>query len=154
MKNKKIVIFLVILIILSGFGREFVMKNINWVIKYLTEGGSYWAQSIFDPLLNWSLKELVFLKWVLTIVFTGYFYGLTISIIYFAFPENKLYLKMTTFTYLLLLFVSFILVVYGVQINDLHALHPIIRNLMGVAQSFLPLMVLFLLFKFLPQKKA
>jgi hypothetical protein len=154
MKNKKSVFLLVALIVLSGFGREFIMKNINWVVKYLTQGGGYWAQEMFDPLLGWSLDELSSLKWVLTICFSLYFYGLTLTIVRLRFPKNKYLSRITTVTFLSLILISFILIMIGWLANSLDMLYPIARNLMGVVQSFLPLMILFLTFKFLPQKKA
>ena len=154
MKNKKKVFFLVVLIILSGFGREFIMKNINWVVKYLTQGGGYWAQEMFDPLIGWSLDELSSLKWVLTICFSLYFYGLTLTVVRLRFPKNKYLSRITTVTFLSLVLISFILILIGWLANSLDVLYPIARNLMGVVQSFLPLMILFLTFKFLPQKKA
>jgi hypothetical protein len=154
MKHKKLVIFLVVLIIGSGFGREFVMKNINWVVKYLTQGGGYWSQKMFDPLLNWSLDELSILKWMLTIFFSLYFYGLTVWIVKLKFPKNQYFLRVTTLAFMSLVLISVMLMLVGWTTNTIDILYHIARNLMGVVQSFLPLMVLVLLFKFLPQKKA
>ncbi len=154
MNSRKKVIFLVVLIMVSGFGREFIMKNINWVIKYLTQGGGYWSQKMFDPLLSWSLGELEVLKWVLTIAFTIYFYSLTRLTIKLIFPNNKYFLSITTISFLSLVSISFLLTIIAWLSDCLAIFYPIIRNLMGIAQSFVPLMVLYLIFKFLPQKKA
>ena len=153
MKNKKrIIIFLVICIILSGFGREYMMKNINWVVKYLTHGGGFWAQSMFKPLLSWSLKELTILKWGLTLLFTLYFYALTFALVKLIF-NNKYYSKLTTLTFITIFLISFVVYVFGYLINDIQVIYPTVRNLMGLLQSFIPFMVLYLLFKFIPQKK-
>ena len=81
MKNKQRVILLLIIIVLSGFGRDFIMVNINLVIKHLFLGAPNYSQSFFDPLLNWSWNDLNRLKWLLTIVFTIYFYGITYFLI-------------------------------------------------------------------------
>ena len=151
-KNKGLIVFLIVLIILSGFGREYVMKNINWVVKYLTQGGGFWAQSMFKPLLNWSLKELTFLKWGLTILFTLYFYALTFTLVKLIF-NTKYYLKLTTLTFIAIFLISFVVYVFGYMINDVQIVYPTVRNLMGLLQSFIPFMVLYLVFKFMPQKK-
>ena len=153
MNSRKRVVFLVVLIIVSGFGREFIMKNINWVVKYLTQGGGYWSQKMFDPLLALSLGELEVLKWVLTIGFTIYFYSLTRLTVKLIFADNKYFLSITTMLFLSLVGISFLLTIIAWLSNSLVALYPIIRSLMGIAQSFVPLMVLYLIFKFLPQKK-
>jgi len=144
--------FLLLLILLSGFGREYVMVNINWVIKHLTLGAPNYAQAFFNPLLSWDVRELDLLKWILTIVFTVYFLILTYILIKTLFPEEKTYHKITLLSYSLLVLAAGVVFVIGFITKTGKELYSTVRTLMGVAQSFLPLMVLYLLFKFMPNK--
>jgi len=151
-KNKILIISLIVLLVFSGFGREFIMKNINWVIKYLMQGGGYWAQSMFNPLLEWHVDELTNLKWGLTLLFSVYFYVITFVLIKLIF-NNKYYSKLTNLTYLTIFIISFLVYSYGYLINNIPLIYDTVRNLMGLLQSFIPFMILYLAFKFMPQKK-
>lgn len=151
MKSKKYLkLFLVLLLILSGFGRDYIMVNINWVIKHLTLGAPNYAQNFFQPLSSWNVSSLMFLKWVLTAVFTMYFYVLTYFLIKLIF-EKKSYLKYVKNTYVLLISISGLIFVFGFIIKDSVHIYPAVRTLMGIAQSFIPFMILYLLLKFLPK---
>lgn len=153
-KSKGLKIGLVALILLSGFGREYIMVNINWVVQHLSVGAPNYSQPLFWPLVDWTVPEIMRLKWGLTIVFTAYFLALTIFIIKIIFPENKSYQKVTLFGYLLLVIVSGVTYLIGYLIDAGPELYSTIRTLMGLAQSFVPLMVFYLLFKFMPMKNG
>jgi hypothetical protein len=153
-KNKPLNIILVIVILISGFGREYLMVNINWILNHLSVGAPNYAQDFFNPLLNWTVSEINKLKWVLTIVFTTYFFTLTYFLIRSLYPANKKYQKITIFTYFLIVLVSGIVFVFGYVSGTGQELYPTVRTLMGLAQSFIPLMILYLLFKFMPNENG
>jgi len=153
-KNNSLNIVLLIVIIASGFGREYLMVNINWVIKHLSLGAPNYSQGFFSPLLKWTVSEINTLKWLLTILFTIYFFTLTYLLIKSLHPNSKKYQKITVLTYLLIVLVSGGVFMLGYFTGKGHELYPTVRTLMGLAQSFIPLMVLYLLFKFIPNKNG
>lgn len=153
MKKKQLVIFLLIIIVLSGFGREYIMVNINLVIKHLSLGAPNYSQSFFYPLLDWQLVDLDKLKWLLTILFTFYFFGLTYFLIKAIFPANKKYHKITVLFYLIIVLLSGFVFVAGYISGYTNEVYRTVRTLMGIVQSFIPLMILYLLFKFIPKLK-
>jgi len=153
MKAKKTsIFFLLLLLIFSGFGRDYIMVNINWVIKHLTLGAPNYAQEFFNPLLKWKTSNLLVLKWGLTIVFSTYFFFITYNLIRLIFNKS-VYLSYTKYAYVLMVGVSATLYVLSYFIGVLDYLYPAIRTIMGVVQSFIPFMVLFLMFKFIPKLK-
>lgn len=146
MKGNKIKIILLILtIVLAGFGRDFVMKNINWVIKYLTQGGTNFSQSVFNPFLNWEVSDLIRLKWGLTIGFTLLFYILTKIIIQSIFKRGNTLVKLFYFTLIAsATFIYFIGYVFGI----IDTIYPTVRTIMGITQSFVPFIIIYLFLKF------
>jgi hypothetical protein len=151
--NRILITLLIVITVLSGFGREYVMKNINWVIKYLTQGGANYAQSEFNFLTNWNVFELNILKWCLTIFFTTYFFLLTYFSINKIFPSERKYQILTIGFYIVILVLSGSVYLVGWMFGVLNDVYHVTRALMGVAQSFIPLMIFYLLFRFMSNEK-
>ncbi len=150
--SKKIKIgVLVTIIVLSGFGRDYIMVNINWIIKHLTLGAPNYAQTFFNPLLNWKISNLILLKWVLTLIFTMYFFSLTYFSVKLIFKTNSIALQYVKGFYFLLIFTSIVLYGVGYMFNIQQAIYPTVRTLMGVLQSFIPLMLIYLFIRFFPK---
>jgi hypothetical protein len=147
------VLILAILIVLLGFVRDYFFMNINWIFLTLTNGRPNQALDEFHFLLNWTPSEINNLKWVLTFVFSAAFFLMTYLVIRIQF-QNKTYNKITAVVYLLIvsaaLGVYSLSFVFGLSDN----LYGVIRTLTGIAQSFMPLMILYILFKFLPGLSA
>lgn len=152
-KNKPNIILLLLLIILSGFGREYIMVNINWVIKHLTLGAPNYSQSFFSPLIKWKVTDINNLKWLLTILFTLYFFVLTFLLIKLLYPTNKKYHKITVLSYSMIVLTSAFVYIVGYLLGFSNELYPTVRTLMGIGQSFIPLMIFYLLFRFIPKLK-
>ncbi|MBD3636712.1 MAG: hypothetical protein HUJ25_05165 [Crocinitomicaceae bacterium] len=150
MPRKSKIIFLSSIIVLLGFLREYLFVNINWIHLTKTIARRNAARDEFNFLLDWTVGEIVILKWVLTIIFVALFTSLTWIIIRLAFG-NKLYNKITLLVFGALLVISGILYVPYVLAGYPIELYAVIRTLMGLAQSFMPLMLLAIVFKFLPQ---
>jgi hypothetical protein len=150
MTKKAKLILLVTLIVISGFFREFVMININWIIKHLTQGNPNFAQPIFNPLLNWDVSNLILLKWLLTMFFTVYFFSLTYVIIKQKF-QNKIYTNYVIMFYLALIIGAAIIYGLGFVTNSSQNVYTSTRNLIGIAQSFIPLMIVYLIIKYFPK---
>jgi len=151
--SKKVKLFILVLgIVLLGFGRDYFFMNINWVYLNLTTGRPNQALDEFHFLLNWTPAKINALKWVLTFIFCAAYVLLTWLIIKISF-EEKVFSRITLFAYAGL--IIFALFLYGISFfTGLSPdLYGVIRTLMGLAQSFMPLMILYILFKFSPKLK-
>ncbi len=153
MSPKTKAILLTIGIILLGFFREYLFININWIYLTLVNGRMNQALDEFHFLLSWSPSELLNLKWGLTALFTVLFFALTWWIIKLVFKE-KSYTKSVGYLYLALIGIAGILVVLAKLTNQYNTLYGAIHNLMSLAQSFMPLMMLFVLFTFFKREKS
>ena len=151
--SKKIkTILLTIGIILIGFLREYLFAHINWIYLNLTNGRMNSARKEFHFLLDWAPNEILILKWGLTFLFALFFFLLTYAIINVYF-KNKTYNRIVILTYLGLIGISALLFSIGQVFNVYGNLYGAIRTIMGMVQSFIPLMILAVLFNFLPQVK-
>lgn len=151
--NKKVsVIILSALTILSGFLREYLFGNINWIYLTLTKGRMNQARDEFQFLMEWSASDIIILKWILTGVFFLLFAFLTFLVIKIQF-ENKAYSKATIVLFSGILLASGFFYLIGILFSVQGNVYGIVRTLMGLGQSFMPLMFLFVLFKFFPKSK-
>lgn len=153
MSKKTKVIFLTIGIVLLGFLREYLFVNINWIYLTLTNGRMNAARPEFQFLITWSPAEINVLKLGLTFLFSVLFFGVTYLIIKFYY-QNKKYNRIVVFTYVGITFIALLLFAAGKLTGQYDSLYGPIRSLMGMVQSFMPLMILVILFRFLPQAKA
>jgi len=151
MSKRTKLIILTFFIILLGFLRDYLFDNINWIYMTLKNGRANQALDEFHFMLNWTLKEINILKWILTFVFTGLFAFMTWWIIKAAF-KNKLFNQLAIASFVGLMTISALLFFAGFIFGQSENLYGVIRTLMGFAQSFMPLMVLYVLFKFLPEQ--
>lgn len=116
----------------------------------ITNGRRNQALDEFHFLLNWTPDEINNLKWVLTFLFSGLFMVTTYLIIRFSF-QKKLFNQITIISYLAILVFAFGLYFLSFLLGMTDNLYGVIRTVMGIAQSFMPLMILYILFKFLPE---
>lgn len=152
--SKRLKTFLLVTgIVLAGFLREYLFANINWIYKTLTEGRINQARKEFYFLLEWTPAQIDTIKWILTILFFALFTALTVFIIQSIF-NNKLYNRITLLSLLAILACSGFLFVIGYLFGISNSIYHITRTLMGIGQSFMPLMILYVTFKFLPQKTS
>ncbi len=150
--SKKVKIALLITVtVFSGFGRDYIMVNINWIIKHLTLEAPNYAQTFFNPLLKWKVSDLILLKWVLTFMFVTYFFSLTYFTINQLFNKNKVNLNYVSGFYGFLIIISIILYGVGYLFNIQQAIYPTVRTIMGILQSFVPLMIIYLFIRFFPK---
>lgn len=151
--SKKIkTILLTIGIVLLGFMREYLFVNINWIYLHLTNGRMNAARQEFYALLEWTPNEILILKWALTFLFSFLFFFFTYIIVKVYF-KNKTYNRIVIFTFIGLLGISALLFATGKVFNIYSNLYGAVRTVMGMVQSFMPLMILAVLFNFLPQVK-
>lgn len=151
--ERKIKLFsLVTLIILLGFIREYFFMNINWIYLTLVNGRRNGALAEFHFLLEWSPAEINFLKTILTGVFALLFMGLTIWIINILFA-NKKFNKLILFAYVSLMLLALLIFIVGRLFGLSGALYGAVHSIMEIVQSFMPLMIFSVLFKYLNGSK-
>ncbi len=136
-------------IILLGFIRDYFFININWIYLTLTGERRNQARPEFNSLLEWLPGEILSLKWILTILFYLLFLGMTLLIIHIGF-KKRAYNITTLLMFAGLFIVSGILFVFGWLTGFGQELYGAIHTIMMLAQSFIPLMILSIIFKFLP----
>lgn len=129
-------------IIFMGFYRDFVFKSINALIKAYDYQLDYSMPNGLQFLNDWQPSALVRLKWVLTIVCSLIFMGLTIAVLRLLFPSrNKS--KLVYVIYLTLTILSGLLMSIGFIFPALALkMYTLSRYLMGFLQSPLILMIL------------
>lgn len=98
-------------------------------------------------LYTYSDDTLLTIKWVLTFLFSVIFFGFAILLFNFYF-KNKSFNKITFRIYFSLLVSSFILSMVGILSNSFDETYSISRFIIGLAQSPLIPLVLFVLFYF------
>ncbi|NOQ73572.1 MAG: hypothetical protein GQ574_16320 [Crocinitomix sp.] len=153
MSKKASAILLSAGIVLLGFLRGYLFDNINWVYLTLTNGRMNSARDEFMFLVEWTPAEINTLKWILTIIFTILFFLLTLWTVKVYF-NKKSFNQIVIFLFVALFCIAGFLFVVGKISGYSDMLYGPIRTIMGMVQSFIPLMILFVLFKFLPQIKS
>jgi len=140
------------IILLLGFLREYLFANINWIFLTLTNGRKNAARNEFQFLMDWEISKIIVLKWILTFLFSFLFFLITYFIVKIYF-QKKEFNHTVIYTFVGLFIISSILFTIGEIFGVYEILYSIIRTIMGMVQSFMPLMILFVLFKFLPPSK-
>lgn len=132
---------LLILLVITGFVREFIFVNLNLQLVYLwyKNDVSYMSSklSFLSGLVYW---QVYYLKWFLTLLFSAIFLVESALILKHLF--GSFFWKPLLFLYSLLLIIS--AVVFGVYtgLGRGEEGYLIARYFMGIAQSPVPLMLL------------
>lgn len=127
---------------LLGYFREYFFGNYNNVMYYLYNNESTVpVNEHFQYFLSLQYKTAYYLKYVFTLAFYGAFFTLSYLCIK-KFVNDKKILKWFTYSYLLLLLLSSVLMLwtYFFRTNFESDEYSISRWLMGVAQSPLPVL--------------
>ena len=150
-------IFLVSFLFYSDFIRDYVFKNIQYKIHYLSlfniEGtpmADNYTDSWMEKLLEGkSITELINLKWLFTLAFTFYFLLFSILIPIIVYNKKRI-VKYATVLYVTIFFSA--LIIYGLRFiysdyNWQENTYLISLGLMHFLQSSLPALLLVLGFK-------
>lgn len=152
--NRKVAISILTLAIVAlGFLRGYLFGNINWIYKTLTVNRPNAARHEFYFLLDWEANSILKLKWLLTFIFFGLFWLMTLYIVKVVFDKSK-YNKSVHILYLGMLGLSALLYLTGYLLGYSREFYHLVRTVMGIAQSFMPLMILVIIIKFLPQPSS
>ena len=141
-----------LILLFSGFIRDYCMININHVLKHLTDGIYDYAMPSFYFLENWSIGDIIKLKWFLTVFFFVYFWLISFVTLYIYFKPNTS-IKAISYVYaaLICLAGAFYLIGWLFSIKD--TMYHVVRTLTGLTHSFMPAMVVFLFLKYFPTQK-
>jgi len=154
MRRHNIIIAILIgLLLFSGFLRDYIMQNINHVLKFLTTNSPNFSVEAFYFLENWTVEDIVALKWGLTIVFLIYFWAISYTFIRVYFINKQKAGKSITILYLAILLISGLLYGFGKISGFNEEMYPIVRTLTGLSHSFMPAMLVFLYLKYIPEQK-
>jgi len=146
----RIILFFLLLFGVTGYFRERFFEHLNIIMAGRYRGTDEYAimglkvPAIMEPFNRWSYETLYYSKYAFTLIWTVIFFTLS----YFALKKlasNKNILKFLTYSYLILLLLAGISMVYGYIINKRLSDDEYLfsRWLLGIAQS--PLICLILL---------
>tara|TARA_B100000963_G_C22249214_1_gene503457 strand:+ start:97 stop:597 length:501 start_codon:yes stop_codon:yes gene_type:complete len=120
--KKKIKYFLIILFgICIEFLRDYCFININLQIEYLENLESnldvfnFTDSKILYFLKSLSIKSIINLKWILSLIFILFYFliGLAFSYLSFDSKNNKQFLKLFSFGGLMIVFISLVIFAFG-----------------------------------------
>lgn len=121
MRKYLIITLLILITIAVGFIRDAVFIPINASIKEGADTG--------------------ILKWVLTLLFTAIYLIITLLFLWILYRSVK-YILIAISVYLLILVVSLLILTVGYFFSSFQAVYPLVRAIMGIAQSPVIIMVL------------
>lgn len=141
-KTKILLFLLVLLIVATGFLRDFIFKAINVQLFNLY----YKRPPVNVPdsikiLLDYNYSELYYSKWILTFAFAGLYLLLSCAVLLFIF-QNRKYIKWCIGIYAIILILSFLFMAIGYLIKDYKNTYYLARQFMGFLQSPFILMML------------
>jgi hypothetical protein len=141
LKNKYLLFILFFLLFgVLGLYREYFFGNYNNVMYFIYNGKTTVpVRSDFQMFLGLSYKTVYYLKYIFTLVFFTAFFILSYLSVK-VFTGNKKILKWFTYSYLVLLLLSSVLMLwtYFFRTNFESDEYSVSRWLMGIAQSPLP----------------
>jgi hypothetical protein len=137
MKRKLIIVIFILIIVASGFFREFVFVNVNTLIYNNKFHENYPFNPLFKILSDFNYIGLYSSKWFLTAFFVLFFYFLQVKFNFFLFREEK-FKKWYLFLYMVLIIFSVITFLSGWIFNDLKQGYTFSRLFLGFLQSPLP----------------
>jgi hypothetical protein len=146
-KKTLYIALIIIVLLIIGFYREFVFKNINALIQAIDADMDYEMPSSLNFLSGYQYQTLINIKWVLTIVFAALYLiisMITIKVIF----DNQKFRKITMMVFLAVTLLSGIFILLGFLIKSRNDnMYEIARFLMGILQSPIILMLLIPAFK-------
>ena len=153
-KQKASFVGLVILLVSSGFIKDFCMLNINHVLKFLQNGINDYAYPSFFFLEKWTVREILILKWVLTIFFFFYFWLVSYGVLYSYFNPKGKRIKTISYVYIALFSLAGLFYTTGFIIGIDKSMYHVVRTLTGLTHSFMPAMIVFLYLKYFPENNT
>lgn len=145
--SKKYVVFVlfVILTYLLGYLREGVFITINSVINKVPFPYNRAYITPPDFLYNYSLSQLILIKWVFTFLFFFIFLTVAVGVVHYFF-HNRKYNKIVFVVFVTFFVLSFLFYTVGFLTNNLESFYPISRFFAGIVQDPFPIYLFLVLF--------
>lgn len=142
-RNKIFIAICILLLIIVGFYREFLFYNIKAETMFQTgQHFDNFTDSSLTWLSNMNLKQIYWLRWELTFIFSFSFGLLSLAVIHFRFKSKK-YNKWVIITFFSSFLLAAIFFLAFPQYNQDNFAYIVARQIMGFVQSPLLLMILF-----------
>lgn len=149
--NKGLSALLLIVMILAVFVRENIFLEVNAILNGYEYNKAYFY--FFDESLSkLSTIQLIQLKWLLSFLFMAFVATCTFSIIKLWF-KNVRYNRLVLFVYSALVSAALVCFVILKLFNIYNDYYFILRKILGLAHSPIPLFLFFALFYFLDKKE-
>lgn len=149
-----ILVLIVLLILIMGYYRDFIFKEINAIIQAKELDVTYTAAASLQFMQAHPVPFLLKLKWILTILFSLAYLGVALFTIHLLFHNPK-FNRITIITYLVVGFISGIFMGLGFVFTGLSdKMYEFSRYLMGMVQSPIILMILIPAFKLSLQERS
>lgn len=149
--NKGLSALLLIIMILAVFVRENIFLEVNAILNGYEYNKAYFY--FFDESLSQlTSSQLILLKWLLSFLFIVFVASCTFAIIKLWF-NNMSYNRLVLYAYGALIVIA--LLCYGILhlFNVYNDYYFILRKILGLAHSPIPLFIFFALFYFLDKKE-
>lgn len=155
MKRYLLITLVCILLISLGFIRESIFKNFNEQIYYFQSGSDEFVKSEFYSTIfkNSNYNQLVWSKWIFTILFTIIFYLLSIFGLR-TFFNSWQHTKITTIIYGSIVTISAVIFLGGWTMGHIGQAYRFARIFMGAVQSPFILLMLIPGIKLLSKKAS
>ncbi len=142
MKNHKTPIALLIAFLLClGYSRDFIFKGINVLLYNAIRRTDYAAPDFFFFMQSWSYNNLYGLKWILTLLFTLFYFWLQWKLIELIFHQENIN-KWLIYFYLILILLATFAFSIGYFMHQTDIGYSFSRKFMGIVQSPLPAMII------------
>jgi hypothetical protein len=144
LKEKIAVILLIITMVAIGFFRDFLFVHINaqiWLKYYNTADEHYSIPEVLKFLEKFSYNTLYYLKWPLTICFTLFYLGISISVVKLIFKQKK-YVMTTVVVFAAITIIAGLFYTGGLILGNIEKGYELSRAFMGFVQSPFVLMIL------------
>ena len=140
--------------LILGFYRDFVFKSINALLQAWDHDMDYAMPRSLNFLSNYGYDTIVNIKWLLTLIFSLAYLGISIAVIRFMF-RNRAYNRITIASYAGIIAVSALLIIMGLLFKSTsEKMYEFARYLMGMAQSPIVVMILIPAFKLAEKEKT
>jgi hypothetical protein len=142
------------MLLFFGYFRETTFKSINALLQAWDADFDYSMPFYLEFTKTLEYDIVVYLKWLLTLLFTLAYLGISLYTIKVIF-NNKVFLKITLVSYIILISISGLLMLTGLVLSQFSdKMYEFARYFMGIAQSPLVLMILIPVFKISEKEKT
>lgn len=165
MKKYLFVFGLLLFAIVAGFLQENLKVNVNYILEtgdkingffnQNTETKREWLHQVkidapydyyhnhrrLEFLLDFTRRELVITKWIITVFFVGLFMAIN-SLLVYRITRNHSLMIWCIRLYIIFFVLSFVVYLFGITTGSANQAYGISRKVVGGLQSLIPLMIL------------